>query len=234
MQRVLGDPLGNKVRLTEQITPSRRPGQRGHVTLILANKSSHPANEVVIRDEPTPPLTYVPNSLTIAGSRMPDPGGDFPLAQGEAKLGLNLGTVRPNSKVTLGYDVVADAAIESVPSLGPSASFSSREIGMPLKANSSEPLSLEELTSQIGQIPGVARAEPLSFRRSRPRLALRGRDAASRGGPASASTSDIWTTTRPSGSSTAPTKPGAGLLSAEAARLCLSGPVTLSRYACRG
>ncbi len=164
MQRVLGDPLGNKVRLTEQIAPARlEPGQHGHVTLILANKSSHPANEVVIRDEPTPPLTYVPNSSTIDGSRMPDPGGEFPLAQGEAKLGLNLGTVPPNSKVTLAYDVVADAAIESVPSLGPSASFSSREIGMPVKANTSDPLSLEELTSQIGQIPGVARAEPLSF-----------------------------------------------------------------------
>ena len=164
MQRVLGDPLGNKVRLTEQIAPARlEPGQHGHVTLILANKSSHPANEVVIRDEPTPPLTYVPNSSTIDGSRMPDPGGEFPLAQGEAKLGLNLGTVPPNSKVTLAYDVVADAAIESVPSLGPSASFSSREIGMPVKANTSDPLSLEELTSQMGQIPGVARAEPLSF-----------------------------------------------------------------------
>ena len=164
MQRVLADPLGNKVRLTQQIDPSRlQPGQRGHVTLVLANNSSHPANEVVIRDEPIPPLSYVPNSMTIDGSRMPDYGGEFPLSQGEANLGLNLGTVRPKSKVTLAYDVVADSAVESVPSLGPSASFSSREIGVPVKANTSEPLSLDELTRQIGQIPGVARAEPLSF-----------------------------------------------------------------------
>jgi len=164
MQRVLADPLGNKVRLTQQIDPSRlQPGQRGHVTLVLANNSSHPANEVVIRDEPIPPLSYVPNSMTIDGSRMPDYGGEFPLSQGEANLGLNLGTVRPKSKVTLAYDVVADSAVESVPSLGPSASFSSREIGVPVKANTSEPRSLDELTRQIGQIPGVARAEPLSF-----------------------------------------------------------------------
>ena len=164
MQRVLADPLGNKVRLTEQITPERlQPGQRGHVTLVLANNSSHPANEVVIRDEPTPPLSYVPDSMTIDGSRMSDYGGDFPLAQGEAKLGLNLGTVAPKSKITLAYDVVADSAVESVPALGPSASFSSRELGTPIKANTSEPLSLEELTRQIGQIPEVARAEPLSF-----------------------------------------------------------------------
>src|SRR4029450_13130441 len=59
MQRVLADPLGNKVRLTEQITPDRlHPGQRGHVPLVLAKNIPHPANEVVIRDEPTPPLSY--------------------------------------------------------------------------------------------------------------------------------------------------------------------------------
>jgi putative ABC transport system permease protein len=164
MQRLLADPLGNKVRLTEEITPSQlQPGQRGHVTLVLTNNSSHPANEVVIRDEPPPPLTYVPNTMTIDGSRLPDPGGEFPLAQGEGNFGLNLGTVAPKSNVTLAYDVSADAAVESVPSLGPSASFSSREIGVPVKANTSEPLSLDELTRQIGQIPGVARAEPLSL-----------------------------------------------------------------------
>ena len=67
------------------------------------------------------------------------------------------------SKITLGYDVVADSAVESVPSLGPSATFSSREIGIPVKANTSEPLSLDELTRQISKIPGVARAEPLSL-----------------------------------------------------------------------
>ncbi|MCE3275693.1 MAG: hypothetical protein K0R13_1548 [Propionibacteriaceae bacterium] len=164
MQRVLSDPLGNQVRLTQHITPSRlKPGQRGHVTLALVNNSSHPANEVVIRDEPVPPLSYIPNSTTLDRLRVTDPAGDFPFAQGQAKLGLNLGTVPAKSKITLGYDVVADSAVESVPSLGPSASFSSREIGIPVKANTSEPLSLDELTRQISKIPGVARAEPLSL-----------------------------------------------------------------------
>ena len=164
MQRVLSDPLGNRVRLTEQITPRQlQPGHRGHVTLVLTNNSSHPANEVVIRDEPSAPLSYVPNSMIIDGERMPDPAGEFPLAQGEAKLGLNLGAVPARSKITLGYDVVADSAVESVPALGPTASFSSREIGVPVRANTSEPLGLNELTRQIGQIRGVARAESLSF-----------------------------------------------------------------------
>ena len=164
MQRVLSDPLGNRVRLTEQITPSQlQPGQRGHVRLILSNDSSHPANEVVIRDEPSAALSYVPNSMIVDGARMPDPAGEFPLAQGEAQLGLNLGTVPAKSRAVLSYDVVADSAVESVPSLGPSASFSSREIGVPVKANTTEPLSQSELARQIGQIDGVARAEPMSF-----------------------------------------------------------------------
>ena len=164
MQRVLSDPLGNRIRLTQQTAPSQlQAGQRGHVTLVLANNSSRPANEVVIRDEPSAPLTYVPNSMIIDGSPMPDPAGEFPLAQGEAKVGMNLGTVPAESKITLEYDVVVDSGVESVPALGPTASFSSREIGVPVKANTSEPLGLAELARQLGQIPGVARAEPLSF-----------------------------------------------------------------------
>jgi putative ABC transport system permease protein len=161
MQRVLSDPLGNQVRLTEQISPARlQPGQRGHVVLVLSNSSTHPANEVVIRDEPVPPLSYVPSSMTIDGKQMQDYGGGLPLSH---LLGVNVGTVPPKSKITLQYDVMADATVESVPSLPPSASFSSREIGVPVKANTSQPLSLAELTRQIGQIPGVARAEPLSL-----------------------------------------------------------------------
>jgi len=164
MQRVLSDPLGNRIGLTQQTAPSQlQPGQRGHVTLVLANNSSRPANEVVIRDEPSPPLTYVPNSMIIDGSPMPDPAGEFPLAQGEAKVGMNLGTVPAKSKITLEYDVVVDPGVESVLALGPTASFSSREIGVPVKANTSEPLGLAELARQLRQIPGVARAEPLSF-----------------------------------------------------------------------
>ena len=86
MQRVLSDPLGNRIRLTQQTAPSQlQPGQRGHVTLVLANNSSRPANEVVIRDEPSAPLTYVPKSMIIDGAPMPDPAGEFPLAQGEAR-----------------------------------------------------------------------------------------------------------------------------------------------------
>ena len=49
---------------------------------------------------------------------------------------MNLGTVPAKSKITLEYDVVVDSAVESV-APGPTASFSSREIGVLVKANTS-------------------------------------------------------------------------------------------------
>ena len=72
MQRVLSDPLGNQVRLTEQITPTRlQPGETGHVTLDLANRSARPANEVVIRDEPPRPCVTSPDRRPSTGPRFP-------------------------------------------------------------------------------------------------------------------------------------------------------------------
>jgi len=143
MQRVLSDPLGNQVRLTERITPDRlEAGETGHVQLELSNRSARPANEVVIRDVPPEPLQYVHESTTVDGSRIPDPGGDSPLSQGEAELGLNLGTVPATTTVRVAYDVRATAAVESVSALGLGATFSSREIPTPAPANASEPLSL--------------------------------------------------------------------------------------------
>ena len=109
MQRVLSDPLGNQVRLTERITPGRlEAGETGHVQLELSNRSARPANEVVIRDEPPEPLQYVHESTTVDGTRLPDPGGDSPLAQGEAELGLNLGTVPARTTVRVAYDVAGE------------------------------------------------------------------------------------------------------------------------------
>src|SRR5216117_76360 len=88
MQRVLTAPLGQDVRLTERVTPAGplRPGDTVRVELVLANGGARPANEVVVRDEPPAPLSYVPGSTTVDRARIPDPGGDSPLAQGPAKL----------------------------------------------------------------------------------------------------------------------------------------------------
>jgi len=164
MQRILTDPLGEEVRLTERITPAGRlrPGETARVKLILANDGAQPANEVVIRDEPAAPLTYVPGSTTIDGARLPDPGGDSPLAQGAAKLGLNLGTVPPRAKVTVAYRAAAGSGVDSA-ALGLHGSFSSREIVTPVAANTAGPASLGELARRIAEVPGVATADQLSF-----------------------------------------------------------------------
>ena len=165
MQRILADPLGEEVRLTERITPAGRlgPGDSARVELVLANDGAQPANEVVIRDEPPPPLTYVPGSTTVDGARLPDRGGDSPLAQGAAKLGLNLGTVSPRAKVTVAYRAAAGSGVDSAAALGLQGSFSTREIVTPVPANSTGPASLAELTRRIAAVPGVATADQLAF-----------------------------------------------------------------------
>jgi putative ABC transport system permease protein len=165
MQRILTDPLGEEVRLTERITPAERlqPGDTARVELVLANDGAQPANEVVIRDEPPPPLTYVPGSTTVDGAPVADRAGGSPLAQGEAKLGLNLGTVPPKTKVTVAYSAAAGSAVDSVASLGLHATFSSREIVTPVPANGAGPASLADLTRRIAEAPGVATADQLSF-----------------------------------------------------------------------
>src|SRR6266540_624778 len=164
MQRVLSAPLGEQIRLTERITPARlQPGDTARVELVLANDSPQPANEVVVRDEPPPPLTYVPDSTTVDGARMADLGGDSPLAQGAAKLGLNLGTVSPKTSVTVTYTATATSAVDSVASLELLATFSSREVVVPVQANAPGAVGLAELTRRIAEVPGVARADQLSF-----------------------------------------------------------------------
>jgi putative ABC transport system permease protein len=164
MQRVLSAPLGEEIRLTERITPERlRPGDTARVELVLDNTSPRPANEVVVRDEPPAPLTYVPGSTTVDGARVADLGGDIPLAQGAAKLGLNLGTVPPRTSVTVAYAVATESAVDSAASLDLNASFSSREQVVPVQANAAGPLGLAELTRRIARAPGVARADQLSF-----------------------------------------------------------------------
>jgi putative ABC transport system permease protein len=165
MQRVLTAPLGQDVRLTERVTPAGplRPGDTVRVELILANGGARPANEVVVRDEPPARLSYVPGSTTVDRARIPDPGGDSPLAQGPAKLGLNLGTVPAKASVTVAYRARAGSALDSAASLDLHATFSSRELVTPVQANAPGPAGLPELTRRIAEAPGVATADQLSF-----------------------------------------------------------------------
>jgi hypothetical protein len=67
MQRILTDPLGEEVRLTERIIPAGRlrPGETARVELILANDGAQPANEVGLR-RPSPTSLAPPRSTGLA------------------------------------------------------------------------------------------------------------------------------------------------------------------------
>jgi len=165
MQRVLTSPLGGRLRLEEQLSaPSALGrGQKVQVTLTVMNEGSEPANEVVVNDEPPPPLTYVPGTTALDGGVLHDVGGQSPLAQGLARSGLNIGTVQPGTTVTLTYVARAGRAVSVVGALRLQGTISSREEVVPARANAPRPLTLEQLQARIERIPGVASADGLAF-----------------------------------------------------------------------
>jgi len=165
MQRVLSSPLGQDLRLQEQIIPSGalRAGQEATVTLAVVNGGAEVANEVVVNDEPPPPLAYVHGTATLNGQPLPDVAGQSPLAQGLARSGLNIGSVPAGTTVTLTYVARANRAVGSVADLGVRGTISSREDVVPTPANAPKPLTLEQLRTRIATIPGVAAADGLAF-----------------------------------------------------------------------
>jgi putative ABC transport system permease protein len=163
MQRVLTNPLGGGLRLDEGASPAGalKPGQRVTITLTVSNQSAAPAHEVVVNDEPPPPLTYVHGTTTLNGNRLGDKGGRSPLAQGLARTGLNVGTIPPRTTVELTYLARTDRAVIGPPRLA--GTISSRENVVPIQANGPTELTLEQLQARIASIPGVAAADGLSF-----------------------------------------------------------------------
>ncbi len=165
MQRVVSSPLGQHLRLEEQITPSGalRAGEEATVTLRVVNEGTQPANEVVINDEPPPPLAYVHDTTTLDGERVPDAAGQSPLAQGLARTGLNIGSVPGGTTRVFTYVARANRAVPSVADLHLQGTISSREDVVPAPANSPAPLTAAQLRDRIGRIPGVGSADVLSF-----------------------------------------------------------------------
>src|SRR3954470_145042 len=165
MQRVLTNPLGGGLKFTEHLSPSGQlhPGQGATVTLRIDNEGPQAVHEVVVNDEPPTPLIYIPGSTTLDGKRLPDTGGQSPLAHGLARSGLNLGTIGPNATVNLPYRARSHHRIPSVGALKPRGTISTRENVVPTPANSPQQLDLGQLTARIARIPGVGAADGLSF-----------------------------------------------------------------------
>ena len=138
-------------------------GDEVTVTLTVANETDDPAHEVVVNDEPPPPLSYVHGTTALDGEPLPDVAGQSPLAQGLARSGLNIGTVAPGRTVTFTYVAKANQAVPDVATLAPSVRISSREDVVPLPANAPSTLSLAELQARVRRLPGVAAADGLAF-----------------------------------------------------------------------
>jgi putative ABC transport system permease protein len=166
MQRVLAAPLGGGLRLQERISPpsgALRRGQAAAVTITVRNPGAVPANEVVVNDEPPPPLAYEHGSTRLDGRRVRDPAGQSPLAQGLARTGLNIGTVAPGSSVRLEYRARAARDVPDAGALRPAATISSRENVVPTKAGAPVAASAQALRTAIARVPAVVAADTLSF-----------------------------------------------------------------------
>jgi putative ABC transport system permease protein len=163
MQRVLTSPVGDGLRLEERLSPDAlRPGETARITLTVRNVGAEPANEVVVNDEPSPPLTYAGGTTMLNGEMLRDVGGQSPL-RGLGGSGLNIGTVQPGATVRLTYLAGADRAVTNVAALRLRGRISSRENVVPVAANAPPQFSLQRLRAQIARIPGVAAADTLSF-----------------------------------------------------------------------
>jgi putative ABC transport system permease protein len=165
MQRVITSPLGGGLRLREELSPAGplKPGERARITLTVVNAAPVPANEVVVNDEPPPPLSYVHGTTRRDGHALRDRVGQSPLAQGAARSGLNIGTVPPRSRTVLSYVARAERPVEAAGKLRPGARISSREEVVPARANTPPPPTLDQLRERIARVPGVAAADSLSF-----------------------------------------------------------------------
>ena len=165
MQVVLTTPLGRGLRFEERVSVpgTLRAGQETTFTLTVVNEGAEPANEVVVNDEPPPPLSYVHDSTRLNDQALPDRAGQSPLAQGLARSGLNVGTLPPGGRITLTYVARASRTVRRVDALGLQGRVSSRENVVPTPANAPAQLKLEELGARIARIPGVAAADGLSF-----------------------------------------------------------------------
>src|SRR4051812_3200484 len=164
MQRVLSSPLGGGLELEERLNDrSLGADETTRVTLTVRNTSAVPANEVVVQDEPPPPLAYERGSTTIDGRTLPDKGKQSPLAQGVARTGYNVGTLAPGKKLEVSYVARAGGSIPSTATLRLSGKVSSREEVVPIRANAPPPMGLAPLTQRIAAIPGVAAADPLAL-----------------------------------------------------------------------
>ncbi len=164
MQVLLSDSFGRRVDFTERFSAPGllMAGRTATFTLTVRNRTTQAVHEVVIADEPPPPLSYVDGSTTVNGRRIADIAGRSPLAQGLARTGFNFGTLETGTTLTVTYEARANTAF-NVNGLRMEGTVSSRENVVRVRANTPHPPTLNQLSDRIGRIPGIASTDELSM-----------------------------------------------------------------------
>lgn len=165
MNRVLGSPLGEGLRLEERLTPGGAlgTGDRARMALTVRNLGAAPVNEVVVNDTLAPPLEYVPGSARQGGTPIPDANGQSPFSHGPAQIGGGIGSVPPGASIELTYLVRARSPVRNAAAVPQHGTISSRENQVPDPANRPRLLSLAELRDRVAGIAGVVTADQLAF-----------------------------------------------------------------------
>jgi len=162
MQRIVTDRVGATLEFHQTIEPDgSADAERWLVTLDLTNPGRTDANEVTVRSILGSSLSYVPGSATIDGHAVPD-GGENPFAQGPGRAGLNVGVLPPGSTTELRYTISGQRQL-AIDDVDVQSSYSTRESVQPIDANRPPPVGIDELAGHIAELPGVARAAPLSI-----------------------------------------------------------------------
>ena len=163
LQRVLTTPPGGGITLQRTLGDrTLAAGAATRVSLTVTNGGLAPAHEVVVRDSPSSPFTYLPGSTTLDGKAVADVAG-IPLSQGNAGTGLNIGTVGPKASRQLSYRLSSPRVVPATEAVPVQASVASREAETPTRANAPRPTSLPALAAGVRRLPGVKAADPLVF-----------------------------------------------------------------------
>lgn len=163
MQRIVTVPTGTSLSMTQTIEPLGRhqEGDRITVSLQISNNGELAAHEVVIRSEPAADLAFVPGSATFDQAPITTVK-DNPFFHGPGKTGFNLKTVKPGVTHRLTYLVevrtptdIDDSSVQST--------YSSREQALPVSADQSAAIPLNDLVDMVSTVDGIAYANPLSI-----------------------------------------------------------------------
>ena len=161
MEVTLSSPLASGVTLKQSLNgaPALAAGEQATVSLVATNEGSQPVKGVLLKDEPPPPLSYVPGSTRLNGAPVADDEEGKPLLAS----GLTIGTLAPKASATVTYLARAGGPVPSLRALALRGSVSSQEDPSPTNANGPPPLSLDHLGEAVGRLRGVSTVDRLMF-----------------------------------------------------------------------